>query len=225
MLNTYIKNRGLTQTILHTNNRNQFNETNWDADYDGNMANISVTSNTDGNKKSYSVSLDNEDLANILNVPSINMPIDKRLQIDFAESSLKNDPRILQIEMPYITPSQLFHRQPEFVNEADILMMDNMQKSKVLESAIAKNYLSSPLPNEELIVPITIDEKTLDKYTLTPHRRHRHKKTHKTYKVYKKQKSPKSKSHKTHKSNSPKKHKSSKSKTKSRKTSQTLSLF
>jgi hypothetical protein len=57
-----------------------------------------------------------------------------------------------------------------------------------------KSYLSSPLLNEELIVPLTIDEKTMDKYTLTPRRHHKQKKTHKTYRVYKKNKSsPKSK--------------------------------
>jgi hypothetical protein len=223
MLNTYIKNRGLTQTLIHTNNRNQFNETNWDADYDGNVANISVTSNTDGNKKRYNISLDNEDLANILNVPSINMPIDKRLQLDFVEPSFKNDSRILQVELPHLKTPEFFPRRADFINEADILMMDSMQKSNALKSSIPTNYLSSPLPNEELIVPITIDEKTIDKYTLTPKKHHKHKKTHKTYKVYKKQKSPKSKSHK---SSSPKKNRSTRSKTKSKiKSSQQFSLF
>ncbi len=224
MLNTYIKNRGLTQTILHTNNQNQFNETKWDADYDGNTANISVTSNTDGNKKRYGVTLDNKDLANILNIPSINMPIDKRLQLDFVQPSFKNDPKILQLELPYLKTPEFLPRKPDFVNEADILMMDSMQKSNAFKSAIPTNYLSSPLPNEELIVPISIDQKTLDKYTLTPKRHHKHKKTHKTYKVYKKQKSPKSKARK---SNSPKKNKStSRSKTKSKiNSSQQFSLF
>jgi len=228
MLNTYIKNRGLTQTILHTNNDNHFNETKWDTDYDGNMANISVTSNTDGNKKRYSVSFNNEDLANILNVPSVNIPIDKRLQLDFAQPSL-NDPRILQIGIPDPSPSPLYSINQGFISgtDTDKLIMDNMQNSNVLESAIPINYLSSPLPNEELIVPITIDEKTLDNYTLTPRRHHKHKKTHKTYKVYKKRKSPKSKSQKA---NSPKKRKSIRSKPKSKatskiKTSGSFSLF
>ena len=50
MLNTYIKNRGITQTLINNNNQKQFNQINWDADYDGQNANISVTSDTDGNK-------------------------------------------------------------------------------------------------------------------------------------------------------------------------------
>ena len=30
MLDTYIKNRGMTKTIIHSNNHNTINETNWD---------------------------------------------------------------------------------------------------------------------------------------------------------------------------------------------------
>jgi hypothetical protein len=175
MLNTYIKNRGLTQTIIHENNRNQFNEINWDADYDGNNANISVTSNTDGNKQHFDVTLDNDDLANILNIPSVNIPLDKRLQMDFEKHS--------DTIQPQINPYHHHHK---------VVSLDNVDEP-VFQSPKNASYLSSPLPNEELIVPITIDEKTIDKYTFTPKRRHRHKKDHKTYKVYKKVKSSKSK--------------------------------
>ena len=42
MLNTFIKNRGTTKTIIHNNNDNNVNEINWDADYDGDVANISM---------------------------------------------------------------------------------------------------------------------------------------------------------------------------------------
>ena len=35
MLNTYIKNRGITQTLINNNNQKQFNQINWDADYAG----------------------------------------------------------------------------------------------------------------------------------------------------------------------------------------------
>ena len=39
MLDTYIKNRGSTKTIIHDNNRNNVNVIKWDADYDGTEAN------------------------------------------------------------------------------------------------------------------------------------------------------------------------------------------
>jgi len=229
MLNTYIKNRGITQTLINNNNQKQFNQINWDADYDGQNANISFTSDTDGNKNHFDIKLDNEDLANILNVPSVSMPIDKRLQMDF-DDSFRREPKILQIEMPHIetphieTPHlktpHVSPRKPSYLVEEP--QTDEKSIDELLESIKPNSYLSSPLPEEELIAPITIDDKTFNNFTLTPHRRHKRPKTHKTYKVYKK---PKSSS--TIRAAGIKKSKSkNKSKSKSRtKTSKLYSLF
>ena len=169
MLNTYVKNRGITQTLINNNNRQQFNQIDWEADYDGQNANISLTSNTDGNKNYFDIKLDNEDLANIISIPSTNIPIDKRLQMDFDTSSFRQEPMFFRIEMPNNkTPPMSPRYLPEIAEE--------MSKPN--------SYLSSPLPDEELIVPISIGEKITDKtsYKKRP-------KTHKTYKVYKKLKS------------------------------------
>lgn len=168
MLNTYIKNRGITKTIVHSNNRNHINQVNWDADYDGDMANISIKTNTDGNREHFDVTLDNEDLANILNVNSINIPIHQRLKNDFKDNIYSNEP--YYIELP----------TPKF----------ETMKPRIIEEDIS-NHISSPLPNEELIVPLTIYKKT---NTLTPRRRHKKPKTHITHRVYKKHKSHSSKS-------------------------------
>ena len=175
MLNTYIKNQGITQTIVHdNNNRSHFNQMNWDADYDGNMANISVNSNTDGKRNKFSVSLNNNDLANLLNIRSVNVPIDKRLKMDFQPSyNLPNPPSPYKPDMYFIElPS------PEL----------KPKKSEIIDELIKKG-VSSPLSNEELIIPLTIDKKTADNYTLTPKKKHRRFKTHITHKVYKKPKS------------------------------------
>ena len=173
MLNTYIKNKGTTQTLVHNNNNNNnFNELNWDADYDGNQANIVVTTNSDGRQQQYDIQLDNEDLANILNIPSINMPIDKRLKMDFGQE------------------------QPSFSNKYQIELPED-------SSNLINSYLSSPLPDEELIVPIRIDENPSNYKHL------------KTYKVYKKHKSSKSKSSKSKSSKSKSSKSSKKSKSRS----------
>jgi hypothetical protein len=157
MLNTYVKNRGTTQMLVRNNNKNKFNEINWDADYDGEVANISLNSISNGHKNHYNIQLDNEDLANLLNIPTVNMPIDKRLKMDLERPNRN----IYKIELP--------------------------SSSTTIEDLITSNgYLSSPMSNEELIVPITIDSKSSSK-------RHKKRKTHKTYKVYKKQKSSASK--------------------------------
>jgi len=85
MLNTYIKNQGISKTFVRNNNRKYTNEMNWDTDYDGDVANIRFDENQNGLQRHYEFSLDNEDLANILNVESVNIPIDKRLEMDFNQ--------------------------------------------------------------------------------------------------------------------------------------------
>ena len=62
MLNTYIKNQGITKTIIHDNNHNHINQVKWDADYDGDIANLSIDTNTDGKRKHFDFSLDNLEL-------------------------------------------------------------------------------------------------------------------------------------------------------------------
>ena len=174
MLDTYIKNQGVTQTIVHDNNNNHFNQIKWDADYDGNIANISVNSNIDGKKDRFNISLDNDDLADILNIPSVNMPIDKRLQLDFQDLYYRPESFI---EFPTrLTVPELEPRKPKTV------------KDSTMKELITRG-ISSPAQNEELIVPLTIDKKTIDDYVLTPNKRHRRRKTHITHKVYKKNKS------------------------------------
>lgn len=170
MLNTYIKNQGITQTIVHDNNHNHFNQINWDADYDGNMANITVNSNNDGKRNRFNISLNNEDLANILNIPSVNTPIDKRLKMDFHQPSYRIEPYFLELPSPQLPNPQLESIKPKTIED------------------IINRGISSPSVNEELIVPLTIDKKTIDDYTFTPKRRHRRRKTHVTHKVYKKPK-------------------------------------
>jgi hypothetical protein len=160
MLNTYIKNQGINKTIVHRNNNNHVNQINWDIDYDGDIANLSINTNTDGKRKHFELSLDNQDLANILNIPSVNMPIDKRLKMDFQEP--------LYIELP----------APEFES----------RKPKYSEEIIYRP-ISSPSTSEELVIPLTIDRKTDGLFTLTPHKKHKRSKTHITHKVYKKHKS------------------------------------
>ena len=179
MLNTYIKNRGITQTLTNNNHEQQFDQIDWDADYDGENARISLNSNTNGNKNHYDIKLDNEDLANILTIPSVSMPIKKRLEMDFVNPSFRQEPMVFKIEMPDIKTPYLIPRQPT----------DKIDKETIQEILKPNRYLSRPLPYEELIVPISINDKTIQKYTLTPHKRHKRTKTHKTYKVYKKNKS------------------------------------
>jgi hypothetical protein len=55
-------------------------------------------------------------------------------------------------------------------------------------------HLSSPKQNEEFIIPMTIDDKTVNNFTFTPRKYHRRRKTHKTHRVYKRRKTSRVKS-------------------------------
>jgi hypothetical protein len=165
MLNTYIKNQGITKTVLHNNNNNLVNQINWDADYDGNIANITFDTNTNGKRNHFNVSLDNEDLENILNIESINMPLHQRLKNDFQDTQYIPEYQYIELPMP------------------------NFETKKIkTANQLLSNHVSSPLSNEELIVPLNINKKPVGKYTLTPRKRHKKLKTHITHRFYKRAK-------------------------------------
>ena len=107
MLNTYIKNIGKTKTIIYDNNHNHINEINWDADYDGDVANLSLTTNNDGKNEQFEVSLNNDDLAKILNYPSVNTPIHKRLEYDYMNPKYKMLQPLLSEKNIYKLPSSI----------------------------------------------------------------------------------------------------------------------
>jgi hypothetical protein len=171
MLNTYIKNRGMTKTIILDNNHNHINQINWDADYDGDVANISIDSKSNGKSKHFDIKLDNNDLANLLNIQSVNMPIDKRLKMDFDKPQYAPQPYFIELPAPELKP-----REP-IIEEPDITIEELIDK-----------HISSP-KSDEIFLPLSIDTKGMNKYTLTPKKRRKRRKTHVTHKLIKKNKS------------------------------------
>jgi len=197
MLDTFIKNRGITKTIIHSNNKNQTNTVNWDADYDGKKANISLEVNNDGEEEHYNVQLTNSDLAKILSLNSVNKSLDERLLHDFKKTrkyrEKKIKPMIIEFESkkPYRVLYEneneckddeydkitdlLLNNEKQMINQR--LLLDNNKQLKIPNKL---THISSPLQNEELIVPLTIDD-----LNLTPRTRNRRRKSHKIHKVYK----------------------------------------
>jgi len=175
MLNTFIKNRGTTKTIIHNNNDNNVNEIKWDADYDGDVANISLDLTNNGNVNHYNVKLDNDDLANILNINSVKLPIHKRLEKDFKKMRFHKDPNMYNIYLDDFK-SPALKKEMENESFADEILQKLKPSSRVL----------SPLSNEELIIPLTIDENDTDSpFIISENTKHRLRpKTHKVYHVY-----------------------------------------
>jgi hypothetical protein len=111
--NIFIKNKGITKTYSYNKRHNKRNasEIDWDAEYDGKQANISVNlQQSDGDKRHYDIKLDNHDLAQILSMPTINTPIDKRLINDFKP---RNKNKYITMNSPYDMPLVLTHKQQD----------------------------------------------------------------------------------------------------------------
>jgi hypothetical protein len=113
MLNskTYIKNSGTSTSFVHTDSvPDSIKETKWYADYDGKKANISINTNNNGLQKDYDITLDNNDLINLLNIPSENGLIDKRLKKDFHPNNIykkRKNSNHRRIEFPnYKSPQE-----------------------------------------------------------------------------------------------------------------------
>lgn len=197
MLDTYIKNRGSTKTIIHDNNKNNVNEINWDADYDGNVANISLDLTNNGKSGHYDIKLNNNDLAKMLNIDSINLPIDKRLKKDFKKKQINLEPTVYHLYLDDLQSSPLLPipttMNPKLMNynptvslDSDVSLTEaNNSLEKLLQLSSPDSHISSPLPDEELLVPLTIDDDSLQSYVLTPRKRHMRPRTHKTHRVYK----------------------------------------
>lgn len=83
MSEVFIHNKGVTKTLIRSNNRNDVKEIGWDAEYDGERANISLDFSEKGDHDHYQIQLSNDDLEKLFSIPTVNRPIHERLQEDF----------------------------------------------------------------------------------------------------------------------------------------------
>jgi len=82
-MTSYVKNYGMVNTYIKKNDEISTNETKWVGDYDGNVANLNIDMNDNGNMEHVHMQLDNDDLLNILNMTSVDEDIERRLKTDF----------------------------------------------------------------------------------------------------------------------------------------------
>ena len=80
---TYIKTMGSAKAYVQRGMHRNANEVSWDVDYNGDNADIDLDIDYNGERTHYKAILSNEDLANLLNIPSVNEPLENRLQNDF----------------------------------------------------------------------------------------------------------------------------------------------
>lgn len=130
-----IKNQGAMQTIINNNNQNEVHQMNWDANYNGKLANISLNLLNNNKLRHYHATLNNNDLEELLNIPSVKLPLDKRLVRDFQKSSTKkrsHSQSLIQIPSKNKFGLENIERRPNTYY----------------------THLSSPSKNEELVIPL-----------------------------------------------------------------------
>jgi hypothetical protein len=161
-----LKNTGITQTIINSDNNNpSVSEIQWNANYDGENAIIKINTMDNGKEHKYKLRLDNNDLAKILSIPSVNMPIDKRLE---QELFVKNH----HIDVP---PSQSISKYDDVINNIRYIRNGiNLDVQERLPN-LNTNQLSLSTPNHSvnkveyiIVQPITRKPRTRKPRTRKP---------------------------------------------------------
>lgn len=107
----HIQNKG---HMISTNNLEpNVNKIEWDGEYNGKDGVLNIKSQTNGDNKEVSIEFDNNDLATLLTMPSVNEPLPDRLKTAFLEeeeekevSPMRDDLTIPQIVELLSTQSQ-----------------------------------------------------------------------------------------------------------------------
>jgi len=83
-----IQNKGFTTTMFHDGTSRESSNIEWNADYDGENANIDLGISENGRKKHVLLQLDNSDLSRLLSFPSVKQSLESRLEEDFQRPVL-----------------------------------------------------------------------------------------------------------------------------------------
>ena len=101
-MKTMIQNQGFTKTVLYDNHKEKMSEIKWDANYDGKNAHVLLNINKDGKKQKIDMNLDNSDLAKMLNITTVNKPLDQRLLDDFDFLERERNYPVSPMQLPMI---------------------------------------------------------------------------------------------------------------------------
>jgi hypothetical protein len=161
MLETYMKNKGTTKTIFHNNNTNTVKEYNWDIDYDGDKAKVSIDTVQNGKPGHYDLEFDNNDLANILKLNSVKKPINERLLDDFGFNNIISNNNSMNPYIIKIDDSPL-----SFVQEKPLLLENNNSLEKILHEfdEMKQNTFEEPPIILDIVKPKLKTRKRRRKY-------------------------------------------------------------
>lgn len=128
MTTTHIKNIGRTKTTI-TNGKKSVNVIDWDMDYDGKRANISMDVYDNHTHDHYDFKLNNDDLEQLLNIPSVNMGLENRLIEDFKKNTPHSMNPFVYLEQDSVNNNSKTHLSSPLLGE-DILLPNTIDNKR-----------------------------------------------------------------------------------------------
>ena len=182
-----IKSKG----YIKQNNNNHVEGMKWNADYDGNKANIQLDVNKNGRVQRRKIQLHNKQLgtlAKLLSVPSVNKPLEKRLLDDYDNNDDDDDIEDGNMFQNYIsTPTRVRRRNTPQIVRIKLEPME--QEQEFLENEYEEAEDDEYDDNDEVEMEedprqeMMMMEQLLNESTPTPSSKRSHKKKPK-YKKY-----------------------------------------
>jgi hypothetical protein len=168
-----IQNKGMSQTISYVNGKQHVDQIKWDAEFDGKNADVSFDLMKDGKTGHFNVQLDKVALAKMLNVKTVNKPIEKRLlstfSSTFGKSGAKSRGKRIPLEQMIIEFDEPPYSLLKKVEQNQLLLGPPFPKVSAKQEPNSRElevpnqlselleqltHISSPFANENIIVPL-----------------------------------------------------------------------
>jgi hypothetical protein len=119
---------------MDVNNKKSQSKLKWLGDYDGEIAKLQVDVNNDNNRKVYKFEMNNEQLSHLLGMPPVDMPLDKRLEMNFLGQEPVRNNKDLMLEL-----SNKKNEIPIKQNKGNILPVFTNNKVMVLQNGLPRS--------------------------------------------------------------------------------------
>ena len=131
----YIQTLGTSETNMDVNSKKSQSKLKWLGDYDGEIAKLQVDVNNDNNRKVYKFEMNNEQLSHLLGMPPVDMPLDKRLEMNFLgrepvrkDMDLMNELSNKKTEIPF--KQNKGNILPVFTNNKVMVLQNGLPRSR-----------------------------------------------------------------------------------------------
>jgi hypothetical protein len=102
MKKRYIKSYGVSNNFIKRSDNDDLyiNKLKWVGKYDGKKADIDLDINNNGRKEHYDIELDNDEIKRLLNVHSIDKPLEDRLLEDYLSKPTEQIDELISYKLP-----------------------------------------------------------------------------------------------------------------------------